>query len=81
MSPVSSAESISTPPICADGIPASGGVLIGQAAAPALEPGAMDWAHIVWDLHGQGGPHTLYSLADAFNQAAEFHKDNNTASG
>ncbi|HLF29248.1 MAG TPA: PKD domain-containing protein, partial [Anaerolineae bacterium] len=61
-----------------DGAP--GSTLLGQVAVPALAAGSGTWVQLTWDFQGQGGNHTLYAVADALKQVAEFYEENNTSS-
>jgi len=56
----------------------SGGVLIGTAAVPSLEPNQQATVGIVWDVAGEGGDHLLKVVVDPVD---EFDTVNNTIEG
>jgi PKD repeat protein len=63
-----------------DGDPDSGGTLVGQIDAQALDAGTGEWLSMTWDFADEGGAHTLYARADALDEVVEFYEDNNTSS-
>lgn len=63
-----------------DGDPATGGVLIGTAIAPAMQPGELGLAQFTWPLTGEAGDHLIYAFVDPDNTVVEFYENNNIAS-
>jgi hypothetical protein len=59
-----------------DGHPAQGGALLAAVGVPPLAAGEQAALATVWNIQGQGGPHTLYVVVDP---VVEFDVSNNQA--
>ncbi|MCX8066687.1 MAG: PKD domain-containing protein [Anaerolineae bacterium] len=55
------------------------GILLAELPVPALEAGETARIHFVWEIFGQGGPHTLQAVVDPADEVGEWHEENNEA--
>ncbi len=63
-----------------EGAPGSGGVRVGAADLPRLEPGNENVSVIGWPLFNKAGKRTLYAVVDADGKVTESNEGNNTSS-